>query len=62
MPSNPVGRLEEAAEVLSERVTVGDYLVDSLTAQSLDLPPQAAKVHFSVCVHCPALLLLFAMA
>ena len=30
-----------------ERVTVGDFLVDSLTAQSLDLPPQAAKVRSS---------------
>jgi hypothetical protein len=26
-----------------ERVTVGDYLAESLTAQSLDLPPAAAK-------------------
>ena len=26
-----------------QRVTVGDYLVDSLTAQSLDLPPAAAR-------------------
>ena len=32
--SSPVGK---------ERVTVGDYLADSLTAQSLDLPPAAAK-------------------
>ena len=29
--------------VVQERVTVGDYLVGSLTAQSLDLPPAAAK-------------------
>ena len=34
---------EEAAQ--GERVTVGDFLVESLTAQSLDLPPQAAKVN-----------------
>lgn len=29
-----------------ESVTVGDYLVKSLTAHSLDLPPRAAKVCF----------------
>ncbi|KAK9810099.1 hypothetical protein WJX72_004870 [[Myrmecia] bisecta] len=29
--------------VVSPELSMGDYLVDSLTAQSLDLPPQAAK-------------------
>ncbi|KAG7672442.1 hypothetical protein KSW81_001406 [Nannochloris sp. 'desiccata'] len=33
-PSSSIGK---------ERVTVGDYLAESLTAQSLDLPPAAAK-------------------
>lgn len=33
---------EEQAQ--QEQVTLGDYLVKSLTAHSLDLPPQAAKV------------------
>jgi hypothetical protein len=40
-------QLEEAAtqpEDAGERVTVGDFLAESLTAQSLDLPPAAAKV------------------
>ena len=31
-------------QVQQESVTVGDYLVKSLTAHSLDLPPRAAKV------------------
>ena len=29
----------------SSTSSVGDFLVDTLTAQSLELPPQAAKVH-----------------
>jgi hypothetical protein len=32
------------APVLEPQQSVGDRLVDSFTAQSLDLPPQAAKV------------------
>lgn len=35
-----------------QRVTVGDYLADSLTAQSLDLPPQAAKVGPALPLRC----------
>ncbi|BDA41543.1 probable cell division protein FtsZ 2 at N-terminal half [Coccomyxa sp. Obi] len=38
----PAQQLRQESEQ-GERVTVGDFLVDSLTAQSLDLPPQAAK-------------------
>lgn len=30
-----------------EEESIGDRLVDSFTAQSLDLPPQAAKVQLS---------------
>jgi hypothetical protein len=33
----------EAGNRTTERVTVGDYLAESLTAQSLDLPPAAAR-------------------
>lgn len=60
VPIPPSQPLEEAAEpavaapvavAQEERVTVGDFLVDSLTAQSLDLPPQAAKVSCS-CFSC----------
>ncbi len=57
VPIPPPQPVEEAAEpavaaapvavAQEERVTVGDFLVDSLTAQSLDLPPQAAKVSCS---------------
>lgn len=43
VPAQQLGQEPEQGE----RVTVGDFLVDSLTAQSLDLPPQAAKVHSS---------------
>lgn len=43
MPAQQLGQESEQGE----RVTVGDFLVDSLTAQSLDLPPQAAKVRSS---------------
>lgn len=32
-------------------MTVGDYLVKSLTAHSLDLPPQAAKVSLRAASH-----------
>ena len=35
--------LNAAAKVLAQ-ASVGDKLVESLSAQSLDLPPQAAKV------------------
>lgn len=42
VPAQQQQPAEESAQ--GERVTVGDFLVDSLTAQSLDLPPQAAKV------------------
>lgn len=44
--SAPVPAQQPPAEEVAqgERVTVGDFLVDSLTAQSLDLPPHAAKV------------------
>lgn len=34
----------KAKQAQQETVTMGDYLVKSLTAHSLDLPPQAAKV------------------
>ena len=34
----------QKAQPQQESVTVGDYLVKSLTAHSLDLPPQAARV------------------
>ena len=32
--------------------SVGDFLVDTLTAQSLELPPQAAKVHAAMRIKC----------
>lgn len=41
--SQQEGAKSSAADRKEERVTVGDYLAESLTAQSLDLPPAAAK-------------------
>ena len=46
-PSTPItptaAKQQQQQQQQEERVTVGDYLADSLTAQSLDLPPAAAK-------------------
>jgi len=42
-PLAPTKTTTPPSSVGKERVTVGDYLAESLTAQSLDLPPAAAK-------------------
>ncbi len=40
---NAIPRVPSALQGSAQRVSVGDFLVTSLTAQSLDLPPQAAR-------------------
>jgi hypothetical protein len=42
-PLAPTKTSTSPSSIGKERVTVGDYLAESLTAQSLDLPPAAAK-------------------
>ena len=49
LPDISQGSVNAAAKAAA-LASVGDKLVDSLQAQSLDLPPQAAKVLCSECI------------
>ena len=46
---------KRAVEPSTAATSLGDRLVDTLTAQSLDLPPQAAKVRLDPSVARPTL-------